>query len=59
VLDKAHPLAPGESVLLAPGTSPFPFTAAEMTELIRRLDADPARARSETPHGLLLFSPRD
>ena len=59
VLDKAHPLVAGEAVLLAPGSSPYPFTAAEMAALVERLGADPALARRETPHGLVLFSPRD
>ena len=59
VLDKMHPLAPGEAVLLAPGASPYPFTVAEMAEILERLAADPERARSRTPHGLVLFTARD
>ena len=58
VLDRSRPIAPGEAVLLAPATSPYPLTADEMAGLITRLSDDPLYARSETPHGLLLFVPR-
>ncbi len=59
VLDKTHPVASGEAVLLATSTNPYPFTPAEMAALVSRLSADPERVRSETPHGLVLFVPQD
>ncbi len=59
VLDKTHPIDHREAVLLAPATNPYPFTPAEMDAFVRRLSADPGLVRSETPHGLILFVPRD
>jgi len=48
----------GEAVLVAPGTNPFPLSAAEFSALVERLSADPLYRRSQTPGGLLLFVPR-
>lgn len=59
VLDLERPLAPAESVLLCPGTDPFPYSAAAFAALARDLAADPRYVRSQTPRGLVLYVPRD
>jgi uncharacterized membrane protein len=59
VLDKAHPIARSEAVLLDPETTPYPFTRAEMAALVSKLEADEGYQRSRTRGGLALFVARD
>ena len=42
---------------MAPGTNPFPLTPGDLAALVGRLSSDPGYRRSETPGGLLLFTP--
>jgi uncharacterized membrane protein len=54
-LDRAP--APEEAVLLCPDTNLYPYTREEMDALVRRLSSDSCYRRTETPGGLLLFTP--
>jgi uncharacterized membrane protein len=58
VLDRQRPLAPGEAVLLCPGTDAFPFSDRELSAIGRRLAAGGDYVRTVTPGGLVLFRPR-
>lgn len=59
VLDREHPLAANEAILLCPGTDPFPFSDAELKATMRRFASDPRYARRATQGGLILFTPRN
>jgi uncharacterized membrane protein len=57
VLDgRARPGGPN-AWLLGPGTNPYPLSPSAWTALVRELSADPALTRTQTPNGLLLFTP--
>lgn len=59
VLQEDRPPGPREAILLAPHTSPYPYTQQHFDAFLGRLLADPRYRHTASPGGLVLLLPID